>query len=430
MANGSKVAFNWNVSSDATGILITNNLGFSTNVFGITSCGIGSLTLVPTANATYTMVLSRLAEPAQTTSFTIQVINGVASGWQFIDSFDTDTLGFLGNQGNWDSLTFAPTSQACNPVNVLNTVTGNHIAGVGGNTVLSGAALGNEAIGVNGTNTLFFRFYLDPSITNFDAFLGPPIIDNNDIWVGVSDLTLRDPVDFVSQNEGPSIRINLLNPDGTGGPIDLDAYFGSTNGINPTSQYDYTTDGVNGNPNGLTVGVVYTIWMDVYNPQNTTAAASYYQVWMAAGNSPRVLLFSFQPSDRQTNSNETLNNVFIAGGIDSALQPLGSNTVTFDDFYLSTNGAFNAGVPVPAGSFVQGTPTTPTSINITSVNKSGSSVTLNWNPTPAGAYTYTVSRKSNLTDATWTILQSNISGTTYTDMTVTGSTGFYRVSSP
>jgi hypothetical protein len=72
----------------------------------------------------------------------------------------------------------------------------------------------------------------------------------------------------------------------------------------------------------------------------------------------------------------------------------------------------------------------PASINVTSISRSGNNVRLNWAPTPAGTYTYTVQRKTSLTDATWTTLQSGISTTTYTDNTASAATGFYRVSSP
>lgn len=75
-------------------------------------------------------------------------------------------------------------------------------------------------------------------------------------------------------------------------------------------------------------------------------------------------------------------------------------------------------------------PTTPTSILLGSVSRSGSNVALSWTPTPSGSFTYTVQRKINLTDASWSTLQTGISTTSYTDTTATGSTGFYRVTSP
>jgi len=75
-------------------------------------------------------------------------------------------------------------------------------------------------------------------------------------------------------------------------------------------------------------------------------------------------------------------------------------------------------------------PPTPQSIMITNVSRNGNNVTLTWSPNPSGTYTYTVQSKVHLTDATWTTLQTDITTTSYTDMIASGSTGFYRVSSP
>jgi hypothetical protein len=72
----------------------------------------------------------------------------------------------------------------------------------------------------------------------------------------------------------------------------------------------------------------------------------------------------------------------------------------------------------------------PTSITITNVSRSGSNVILDWSPTPAGSYTYSVLMKTNLTDATWITNQTGITITSYTNTAATASTGFYRVSSP
>jgi hypothetical protein len=72
----------------------------------------------------------------------------------------------------------------------------------------------------------------------------------------------------------------------------------------------------------------------------------------------------------------------------------------------------------------------PASISLGTISRSGNNVTLNWTPTPAGSFTYTVQRKTNLLDATWTTLVTGLSAPTYTDTTASGDKGFYRVSSP
>jgi hypothetical protein len=76
------------------------------------------------------------------------------------------------------------------------------------------------------------------------------------------------------------------------------------------------------------------------------------------------------------------------------------------------------------------TPPVPASITLGTISRSGNNVTLNWTPTPAGSFTYTVQRKTNLLDATWTTLVTGLSAPTYTDTTASGDKGFYRVSSP
>ena len=79
---------------------------------------------------------------------------------------------------------------------------------------------------------------------------------------------------------------------------------------------------------------------------------------------------------------------------------------------------------------VQTGPIAPTSILLGAVSRSGNNVAITWTPTPAGSFTYTVQRKLNLTDASWTTLQTGISTTSYTDASATGTKGFYRVTSP
>jgi hypothetical protein len=72
----------------------------------------------------------------------------------------------------------------------------------------------------------------------------------------------------------------------------------------------------------------------------------------------------------------------------------------------------------------------PTSIAITNISIiNGTNVALAWKPTPAGTYPYSVSFKTNLTDAAWTtVFQTSISKS-YTNIS-TASQRFYRVTSP
>ena len=75
-------------------------------------------------------------------------------------------------------------------------------------------------------------------------------------------------------------------------------------------------------------------------------------------------------------------------------------------------------------------PAVPTSIAFTGVSRSGNNVMLTWSANPPGSYAYTVLRKINLTDASWTTLASGLSSPSYTDSTASATTGFYKISSP
>lgn len=72
------------------------------------------------------------------------------------------------------------------------------------------------------------------------------------------------------------------------------------------------------------------------------------------------------------------------------------------------------------------------SIEITSVTHTGNNTDLTWNS--SNGSTYSVLRKTNVDDPTWTTIASGLpsggTSTTYTDTTATGSTSFYKISSP
>jgi hypothetical protein len=216
---------------------------------------------------------------------------------------------------------------------------------------------------------------------------------------------------------------------GVGGPIDLTANY-----VDATGTYQYYSYITSVDPNGLATNTIYNVWIDVNNNQNDPNAAngigeaSSFSVTVQKGGDTGTIipLFSNFISDRTTNSNETLNEAFVCASTDPGQST--NEFVRFDDFYLSTN--VNHGVPVPAGSFVLGIPTSPATVHITSVSKSGNSVTLNWSSSPTGSFSYTVQSRSSLSSGSWTTLQSGISANTYTDTTATGSQNFYRVTSP
>jgi len=67
-------------------------------------------------------------------------------------------------------------------------------------------------------------------------------------------------------------------------------------------------------------------------------------------------------------------------------------------------------------------------ITITSASRSGNSFILAWSSNTGG--TYSVLRKTNLLNSSWTLLKSGLTSPTYTDTTASATMGFYKVSSP
>ncbi len=71
-------------------------------------------------------------------------------------------------------------------------------------------------------------------------------------------------------------------------------------------------------------------------------------------------------------------------------------------------------------------------VTIKSVSHSGSNVTIQW--TSTGGTTYSVLKKTALTDASWTTLTTGYLAqgavTSYTDTSASGATAFYRVTVP
>ncbi len=428
---GSNAVLTWQANSDATDISISSGVG---DVFSISTCGGGSKTVTVNGTTTYTITATRGTNTVSK-SLTINTVSGVAAGWNYLGGFNEfPTDAALANQGNWQSLVSSPQTQVYSFAEVLSTVTGNHVLGINGEPILSAALLGHLGQPVGGSNTLFFRFYIDSSINNVlstdptnAAF---DYIPDCDVGVGLSDLTLFDVVSFTQTNKGPSLRIirdtsQSFTP-GSGGPIDLTADWGVDNntGFSWISSVD---------PNGLKTNTVYNVWLDMWNGpyDSVNNIATEYSLTVQAGGDAGVVsnLFTLKTSDAETNHPaKTQAEAFIAVNKIQTFQS--TNAIRLDDFYLSSGGGFNHTIPVAQGSFVLGTPVQPTSINVTSVSKVGTSVTLNWSPSPAGSYTYTVQRESSVTGSSWTTIATGLSASTYTDTTASGPAAYYRISSP
>ncbi|HXC99055.1 MAG TPA: hypothetical protein VN048_06920 [Verrucomicrobiae bacterium] len=421
---GSNAVLTWQANSDATDISINNGVG---DVFSISSCGGGNKTIAVNGNTTYTITATRGTNTVSK-SLTITTVSGVAPGWNYLAGFnDLPVNTALGNQGNWESLTSSPETATYSFAEVLNTVPGNHVLGMNGEPILSAAILGHLGQAQGGSNTLFFRFYIDGSINNVlstnSTNAAFDYIPDCDVGVGLSDETLFDVVSFTGTNKGPAIRIirdtsQSFIP-GSGGPIDLTANWGADNdtGFSWIASVD---------PNGLKTNTVYNVWLDMYNGPYSNNIANEYSVTVQVGGDSGTLtnLFTLQPSDSETNhATRTQAEAFIAVNKVQTFQS--TNAILMDDFYLSSGGGFNHTIPAPQSSFVLST-----IIPITSVSASGGSVTLNWTPTPAGTNTFSVQRETSLTGSSWSTIATGLSASTYTDTGAPKPTAYYRVTSP
>src|SRR5262249_47444666 len=102
----------------------------------------------------------------------------------------------------------------------------------------------------------------------------------------------------------------------------------------------------------------------------------------------------------------------------------GTNTVRFDDFYLTKNGFSRA---------------IPRLFDIRGVTRNGSSATITWDSraplSPYGtAQTFTVQRKHNINDVSWTTLTTGLptggNTTTFVDPAALPDNAYYRITCP
>jgi hypothetical protein len=324
----------------------------------------------------------------------------VAPNWHYIDSFTYLSDGPIAGQGNWLNPPRGPaTPSGAQPLEVHTANDGNNVASFDGffvdpnnvtttgNGGVAGRALYSFSSTVGHTNTLFFRFYIDPSATNFDPQFGPQGIDYN---IGIQDLGIADPA-FLPTGGGPAIHI-VESPTSatTNGPIDLTCISGASGIVVTPGGYDYVNDTNTGNASGLAVGKVYSVWIDVINnfpgvvggfaSGNEQTNAALYSVWLQREDWPaRSNLFAsitctntggltqngtnyptgYLVSSRDYSANNQFNTLlgptatlgYVGLYMLAGTSPQATNGVRFDDFYISKSGV-NSTVPVSAGSFV------------------------------------------------------------------------------
>lgn len=370
-----------------------------------TAQGIGKTSVVVNSNTTFTIVETRGVSSVNA-SQSVNAAPGVAANWHYIDSFTylpankTNGVFIAGqpasasgnaewvNPPNGFTLNMLPARVYSSSVDSNNymafdgQVTTGTAAGQG-NGALAGRHLNGDSIPLGASNTLFFRFYIDPSVNNPDTNQDGQIPDVN-ANIGLTDKGFRDIVDFDGQNgnnTGPAVFI-VRATGGIGGPIDLKAADGSAAmGLSPAG-YSYVADTNNGDANGLAVGKVYSVWIDAQNNDAEVAGGlqsggmqtngAYYTVWLQREDWPsRTNLFQYITatnatagvgyppgvlvSDRDDSTadniegptDQVINGLFLAAS--AAVAPTETNTLRFDDFYLSKSG-YNSTVPVTGGS--------------------------------------------------------------------------------
>ena len=305
--------------------------------------------------------------------------------------------GTIGGQGKWGNPQNGPATTPPNLAQYFEVHTandGNKVAsfdgfwvdpnppgGTTGNGGVAGRALGSFASTVGKTNTLFFRFYIDPIATNVDVF-GINMVDLN---IDIQDLGIGDPA---FNYGGPGIHI--FQPGGAQAPIDLQLSSGNASIPVTPGGYAYLTDPNTGDTNGLISGKVYSVWIDVINQfpgvvggfasGGEQTNATLYTVWLQREDwSQRTNLISsitctntgtgtmagtvyptgFFLSNRNYGINSQENILlgpsatlgYVQLDMLAGTSPQATNGVRFDDFYISKLGT-NGTVPVAAGSFV------------------------------------------------------------------------------
>ena len=396
VVQGDRVVLRWDVSRDAT-VSISPGIG---DVTAITTAGVGSTNVLINGSTTFTITATRGAESV-TAEVPVEAVSGVAANWRLIENFNSRPAGRIA--GNW-----------LNPEGVVSVVDlgANKVLGYENGNDLAAVPLNSLAVAEGERATLFFRTYVSPD--DLVSILGATF--------GLTDRPIRFNGDF-NGNVGPYIRLERIFE---GSTLDLLAH----NGVGAI--YDIAVD-------AMQPGSVYKVWIDVENRPSDVQdgiqnGGDIFSVHIQKeGDATRTTLFQDFLADRDAINIDPalgaprpdLSYVFLSAIGDVQ----GTNTVLFDDFYLS-EGAFNSTTPVPASTFVP--VEVPTEINITSFSRGANSFTLEWSAS-AGA-TYSVLKKTTL-DGQWVpVVSGHPAGgaagasASYTDTAATSATAFYQVS--
>lgn len=397
VAQGDKVVLRWQASADAS-LSITPGVG---DVSAQTQFGVGSIEVTVPSTTTFTLTASRTGENL-TSQVTVQAVPNVASGWRLLENFDELSAGGIGGKANW-----------VNPEGTFSVVDLgiNKVLGFNDGNALTALPLNSLALREGSKATLFFRVYVDPEDST----------STHVVTFGLTERPIRFNGDF-NGNVGPYLRLDRA-PDG--GTVDLQAH----NGVN--AAYDVV-------PDAIQPGSVYRIWIDAENKpfdiqDGVQNGGDVFSAFIQKeGDATRTPLFQSYVADRDavnidptfgTPGTNLTHLFFSAMGASQ-----GTNTVLFDDFYLSTGG-FNATSPVPASSFKLGEAPQTIQIALASLDWTSGAFALTWSSASGRKYSI---QKAGAVTGSWTevgTVTATGNTSTFTDTSAGGTAGFYLVKS-
>jgi hypothetical protein len=293
------------------------------------------------------------------------------------------------------------------------------------------------AIPISGTSSLYVGGFVDETTTNLPV----------DLAVGTTIKVTFPfiPVSFNSHTNNGALRFGLFDyADGSTLPIaDSSAFTGSLGqGINVRGymlSVDFGTNFTTSSPlsllvrNGLSDNNLMGTTGDYLSMNSGPSGGGFSNAPAFMAGTTYTLAFSVTRTAINTCS---VTAAITGGGTNWTFTSTDTNGLAyhrFDAFAMRPNTLETSADTFSIPEFkveVLAATLSPTSITITNVSRSGNNVTLGWNPTPPGTYTYSVLSKTNLTDATWFTNQTGISTTSYIDTSATANTRFYRLSSP
>ncbi|MGN6386292.1 MAG: hypothetical protein ACTHMT_08640, partial [Verrucomicrobiota bacterium] len=174
---------------------------------------------------------------------------------------------------------------------------------------------------------------------------------------------------------------------------------------------------------------VYDFWIDITN--DIVEFGDIFTVnAKAEEESNRHLLFDQFYADRNPEGSTELglptpDLIYLFLSADGAQ---GTNSVLWDDFFLSSNG-FQQTVPIAASSFIVTTPAGPITVQPGIFNSAAGSFSLSWSAAPGVSYKVL---KSETLLGSWSEVgtvtaQAGEENATFTDATASSATAFYRI---